>query len=253
MIKGKIVFITGATSGIGYATAIKFAEEGARLILSGRREDRLIKMSTEIKEKYHVDVFTLVLDVQKRSTLSIMDRIPTEWQQIDILVNNAGLAAGMGPLHEGNPDDWDQMIDTNVKGLLWMSRAIIPGMVERKQGHIINIGSIAGKETYANGNVYCATKHAVDSLNKAMRIELVNYGIRVTLIAPGAAETEFSEVRFKGNKEMAKKVYEGYMPLQADDVADAIYYVASRPDHVCINEMIVMPTAQANTVHWNKR
>lgn len=247
-----IVFITGATSGIGLATAEKFAATGHDLILCGRREEKLNAIAAHLIEKYKIRVHALTIDVRDKSTITLYDALPQEWQAISILINNAGLAAGLGPLHEGNPDDWEQMIDTNIKGLLWVSRSIIPGMIERKKGHIINIGSIAGKETYVNGGVYCASKHAVDSLTKAMRMELVKHGIKVSQVAPGAVETEFSLVRFKGDEAAAAKVYQGYKPLQAEDVADAIYYVTSLPPHVCINDMLIMPTAQANTVHWNR-
>jgi 3-hydroxy acid dehydrogenase/malonic semialdehyde reductase len=236
----KIALITGASSGIGRAS------------LCARRGERIQQLTEELKEQYAVEIFPLQLDVREKKTVNLMDALPAAWHHIDLLINNAGLAAGLGPLHTGSAEDWDQMIDTNIKGLLWVSRAVIPGMIERKQGHIINIGSIAGKETYVNGGVYCATKHAVDSLTKAMRMELVKHGIKVSQVAPGAVETEFARVRLKGDEEAASKVYAGYKPLQAEDVADAIYYIASLPQHVCINDMLIMPTAQANTIHWNR-
>ncbi len=249
----KIICITGATSGIGKATAEQFAQSGYDLILCGRREDRLQTLAEKLHREYNSAIQALVLDVrdQKKVEQSFRE-LPNEWKSIDILVNNAGLAAGIAPLTEGLIDDWDQMIDTNVKGLLYVTREVARGMKERGQGHIINIGSIAGKETYINGNVYCATKHAVDSLTKALRIELLPYGIKVTQIAPGAVETEFSLVRLKGNEQAAKNVYKGYDPLMAEDIAEAILFVATRKPHVCINDLLIMPTAQANTVHWHK-
>jgi len=182
-----------------------------------------------------------------------MENLPHDWKKIHILVNNAGLAVGFGPLHSSLVEDWDRMIDTNIKGLLHVTRVVVKGMIERKEGHIINIGSIAGRYTYINGNVYCATKHAVDSLTKAMRMEWLPYGIRVSQVSPGATETEFSEVRFRGDKKTAKKVYKGYQPLTAEDVAETIFFVACRPSHVCINDLLIMPTAQADAFHWNKQ
>lgn len=249
----KIICITGATSGIGKATAEEFAQSGYDLILCGRRQDRLQTLAEKLHREFNTAIQALVLDVrdQKKVEQSFRE-LPDEWKSIDILVNNAGLAAGIAPLTEGLIDDWDQMIDTNVKGLLYVTREVARGMKERGQGHIINIGSIAGKETYINGNVYCATKHAVDSLTKALRIELLPYGIKVTQIAPGAVETEFSLVRLKGNEQAAKNVYKGYDPLMAEDIAEAILFVATRKPHVCINDLLIMPTAQANTVHWHK-
>ncbi len=241
----KIAFITGATSGIGEATAHKLAQHGYNLILNGRRIERLQALKQLLETNYPVKSCIAAFDIRDRKSVEqgILE-IPEDYKNITILVNNAGLASGLSTLDKGNMDDWELMIDTNVKGLLYVSRFIIPGMVERKTGHIINISSIAGKEVYANGNVYCATKFAVDALNKGMRIELSQYPIRVTGIYPGAVETEFSIVRFKGDEEKAKKVYEGFESLLAEDIADAIYYAVSRPAHVNINEMIVMPTAQ---------
>jgi len=249
-----IICITGASSGIGKATALLFAQSGYDVIICGRRKNILEEFAAELRELYKASIYVMIVDIRdSKSVAKAFDELPEEWKAIRILVNNAGLAAGLGPIHEGKIDDWEQMIDTNVKGLLYVTRSVSPGMVERKQGHIINIGSIAGRETYLNGNVYCATKHAVDSLTKALRIELLNYGIRVSQIAPGATETEFSLVRFKGDAETAQNVYKGYQPLKPEDIADAIHYVASRPEHVCINDLLIMPSAQANTVHWNKK
>lgn len=245
--------ITGATAGIGEACAHIFAKNNYDLILTGRREDRLMKLAAELKEFYNVSVLPLVFDVRDiEEVRSAIDGLAQRWRSIDVLVNNAGLSVGLEPIQEGSFDDWNRMIDTNIKGLLYITRLVSPLMVERKKGHIINLGSIAGKETYANGNVYCATKHAVDSLNKAMRIDLLPHNIRVSSINPGAVETEFSVVRFKGDEERAKNVYKGFEPLTASDIADTIYYVASLPPHVNINELTIMPTAQANTVYWNK-
>jgi len=250
----KIAFITGASAGIGAATASILAQNGYNLLLAARRLDRLETLATELQVQYGVRVHTFALDVRNRAEVSAqLNALPAEWQNIHVLVNNAGLSQGLDAFHEANLDDWDTMIDTNVKGLLYVSRLVSEWMVARKTGHIINIGSIAGKETYANGNVYCATKHAVDSLNKAMRIDLLPHGIRVTGIHPGAVETEFSAVRFKGDIERAKKVYDGFEPLIAQDIAEAIWFAVSRPAHVTINDMVIMPTAQANTSHLLKK
>jgi 3-hydroxy acid dehydrogenase / malonic semialdehyde reductase len=245
----KIALITGASAGIGEACARLFAEQKYNLILLARRTDRLEELAENLRVKYSIEVRTLTADVGNKKEVLQLEELAEDWKKIDVLVNNAGLSQGLDPIQEGNTDDWDTMIDTNVKGLLYITRIVSPWMVKRQSGHIINIGSIAGKETYANGNVYCATKHAVDSLNKAMRIDLLPYGVKVTGIHPGAVETEFSEIRFKGDKERAKKVYEGFEPLQAQDIAEAIWFVVSRPAHVNINDMLIMPTAQANTTH----
>lgn len=247
-----LAFISGASSGIGMAIARKFASEGINLIISARREERLQALADELKSKFGIAVHTLVLDVRNREdVLQQIGQLPPALQNIDILINNAGLASGLGPMHEGDIDDWEKMIDTNVKGLLYVSRAIAPLMKVREKGLIINIGSIAGKEVYANGNVYCATKHAVDALSKAMRIELSAFGVKVGQICPGAVETEFSVVRFHGDKERADKVYEGFDNLLAEDIADAAWFMASRPAHVNINDMVIMPTAQpiASIIH----
>ena len=248
----KLALITGATSGIGYATAHTLAENGMNLIITGRREDRLLSLKNELEAK-NVRVHTLCFDVRNEAEVKDkLGNLPEEWRKIDILVNNAGLAAGLGPLQDGDTDDWDRMIDTNVKGLLYVTRAVAPGMVERNCGHIINIGSIAGKEVYPNGNVYCATKHAVDALTRGMRMDMLPHNIKVTQICPGAVETEFSIVRFHGNKSQADKVYEGYENLVADDIANCIWFVLSRPPHVNISDMVVMPTAQASATIFHK-
>lgn len=249
----KTALITGATAGIGLATAHKFAQNNYNLILSGRREERLKNIKLELEKEYSIKVLNLVMDVRDRDVVkATFENLDENWSNIDVLVNNAGLAVGMSKIQDGNIDDWERMIDTNIKGLLYVSRAVMPGMVKRKKGHIINIGSIAGKETYPNGNVYCSTKHAVDSLTKAMRIDAVEFGIKVTQIAPGAVNTEFSTVRFKGDKEKADSTYNGYQPLMAEDIADAVYYSASLPQHVNINDLVIMPTAQASPFVLNR-
>lgn len=241
----KTALITGATSGIGKACAIKFVQNNYNLILTGRRDDRLQQLKTELTKNFKVEITTLTFDVRKREEVrSAIDTL--KGQPIDVLINNAGLAAGLDPIQEGNIDDWDQMIDTNVKGLLYITRNVAPLMVEKKSGHIINIGSIAGREVYPKGNVYCASKHAVDALTKGMRIDLLESGIKVTQIAPGAVETEFSMVRFKGNQQTADNVYKGFEPLHPEDIADVAFYVTTLPAHVNINDLLIMPTAQAN-------
>jgi 3-hydroxy acid dehydrogenase/malonic semialdehyde reductase len=243
-----LVFITGASSGIGRSCAYKFAEAGTRLILVARRKERLEKLANELKKQFSTDSLIVALDVRDRNAvIKFTRKLPRKWQQIDILVNNAGLSRGLQKLHEGQFEDWEEMIDTNVKGLLYVSRSVIPGMVERKRGTIINIGSIAGHDVYPGGNVYCATKHAVDALTKGMRIDLVDTPIRVCTIDPGLVETEFSDVRFHGDKERAKKTYQNITPLTPEDIADAVCYAATRPAHVQIAELIIMPTAQAST------
>lgn len=241
----KTVFITGATSGIGQASAEIFAQNNYKLIICGRREDRLI----DLKEKLGPDagVKRLVFDVRdKKEVFKQINSLPADFKKIDILINNAGNAHGFDTIDKGNLDDWDAMIDINVKGLLYVSRAIIPGMTERKSGHIINIGSVAGKEVYAKGSVYCASKFAVDAISTGMRIDLNAHGIRVSEVNPGAVDTEFSIVRFKGEKKKADKVYDGFKPLLAGDVADIIYFIATRPSHVNIADALVLPTAQAS-------
>lgn len=249
----KIAMITGASAGIGEACANTFAQNGYNLILTARRLDRLEKLAETLIAEFKVDVRILGMDVRsKQSVVESFDSLDEEWRQIDVLINNAGLSQGLDPIYQGDTDDWDRMIDTNIKGLLYVSRIILPHMKERKSGHVINIGSIAGKDVYPNGNVYCATKHAVDALNKSMRMELLPYHIKVTALHPGAANTEFSEVRFKGDIQRANQVYEGFLPLLASDIADAAWYVASRPPHVNINEIIIMPASQANGTIFNK-
>ena len=244
-------FITGATSGIGEATAIIFAKNNIRLILCGRRVDRLESLQEKLSKL--TDVTTLNFDVSKRDEVEkAIKSLPKDFQQIDILINNAGNAHGLSTIQEGSLDDWDAMLDINVKGLLYVSKAILPQMTQRNTGFIVNIGSIAGKEVYPNGNVYCASKHAVNALNKAMRIDLNKHNIRVSGIHPGAVETEFSEVRFKGDVEKAKSVYSGYKALQATDIAEIIHFVITRPYHVNIEDLVVYPTAQASATILNR-
>jgi hypothetical protein len=249
----KIVLITGATSGFGQAIAEKFASNQWNCIITGRRADRLHAIADELREKYMIRVLSLVFDVQNKNEVQQnLGNLPDEWKEIDVLVNNAGLALGRDTFEKGNIEDWDTMIDTNVKGLLYVTKAVLPYMTARNHGHIVNIGSIAGKEVYEKGNVYCATKFAVDSISRSLRIDLLPYKIKVTAIHPGAAETEFSLVRFKGDEEKAKQAYKGYTPLFANDIADVTWYCASLPQHVCINELIVTCTAQASAVHFNR-
>ncbi|HEY9082623.1 MAG TPA: SDR family NAD(P)-dependent oxidoreductase [Vicingaceae bacterium] len=249
----KIILISGATSGFGKATAELFAKNNYNLILTGRREDRLQKIAKDLSEQYNVEVLPLCFDIrdQKAVEKAILS-LGESWKNIDVLLNNAGLASGFGLIQDGEIDDWEKMIDTNVKGLLYLSKAIMPLMIANKSGHIINIGSTAGKEVYLNGNVYCATKHAVDAISKSMRIDLLQHGIKVTQICPGAAETEFSEVRFHGDKERAKNVYKGYQPMTAEDIASLIYFAATLPPHLCINDLVVTSLAQANSFYFDK-
>jgi NADP-dependent 3-hydroxy acid dehydrogenase YdfG len=245
------VLLTGATSGIGEATAHLLAKNQYNLILCGRRKDRLQKLEKELSTQ--TKVTTLSFDVRDYEAVkAALGSLPKEWQKIDVLINNAGNAHGLDPIHRGSVADWDAMMDINVKGLLYISREVVPGMTERKAGHIINIGSIAGKEVYANGNVYCASKFAVDALTKGMRIDLNPFGIKVTCIHPGLVETEFSLVRFKGDEGKASAVYKGIQPLTADDIADMILYVLSTPDHVVIADMVVFPKAQASATVVNR-
>jgi 3-hydroxy acid dehydrogenase / malonic semialdehyde reductase len=242
----KIALITGATSGIGEATARLLAREGYNLILTGRRADRLDALAKSLNKKFNIEIAVSSFDVRNRDeVIDNLENLPAKWKKVNVLVNNAGLSQGLDPIDKGSYDDWDTMIDTNVKGLLYVSKIVSNWMIKNGKGHIINLGSIAGKEVYANGNVYCASKHAVDALNTGMRIDLLPHGIKVTAVHPGAVETEFSEVRFKGDKARAKKVYDGFEPLVADDVAETIWFAISRPANVNINELIVMPTAQA--------
>ena len=244
-------FITGATSGIGKATAELFAKKGINLILCGRRQNRLDDLKEKLEDS--VKIHTLTFDVRnKEAVQDAIGSLPPEFSKIDILVNNAGNAHGLDPIEEGNLEDWDAMLDINVKGLLYVSKAILPQMIERKEGHIINIGSTAGKEVYPKGNVYCASKHAVDAINQGMRIDLNQYGIRVGAVNPGLVETEFSNVRFKGDDDRADSVYKGFEPLRPEDIADIIYFVVTRPYHVNIADLVVMPTAQASSTIVNK-
>lgn len=245
-----LVLVTGATSGIGKSTAELFAKNGHDLIITGRREDRLKELKTQLETNNKIKVTTLCFDIRQLSEVeNAISKLSSENKKIDVLVNNAGLAAGLSAIQNGNIDHWERMIDTNVKGLLYISRAVSNLMIENKKGHIINIGSIAGKEVYANGNVYCATKHAVDALSKSMRIDLLAHNIKVTAINPGMVETEFSIVRFDGDEDKAKKVYAGLQPLKPEDIAETIYWVAHRPPHVNINDVIIMPTMQATATN----
>jgi 3-hydroxy acid dehydrogenase/malonic semialdehyde reductase len=245
----KIALITGATAGIGEACASLFAQQNYDLILTGRRTERLDTLAKRLVSEYGIRVNILTMDVRIKEEVEKLETLSEDWKKVDVLINNAGLSQGMDPINSGSTTDWEVMIDTNIKGLLYVTKVVSNWMIQNGSGHIINIGSIAGKETYLNGNVYCATKHAVDSLNKAMRIDLLPHKIKVTAIHPGAVDTEFSEVRFKGDKDRAKKVYDGYEPLHAQDIAEIIWFVASRPAHVNINDLLVMPTAQASTSH----
>jgi hypothetical protein len=249
----KIILITGATSGFGKAMAEKFAAGGWDCIITGRRADRLEVLSASLQTQYGIKTLPLVFDVQKRDEVfAVIEKIPNEWRSIDVLVNNAGLALGRDSFENANLDDWDTMIDTNVKGMMYVTKAVLPYMTVRKQGHIINMGSVAGKEVYKDGNGYCASKYAVDALSKSMRIDLLPHRIKVTAIHPGAAETEFALVRFKGDEGKAKQVYEGYTPLHAEDIADIAFYCASLPEHVCINDLVVTCTAQADAIYFHK-
>ncbi len=243
----KIILITGASSGLGKATAEKFAAEGWNLILTARRNEKLAVVVNDIEKKYGVKTLSLIFDVQdKKAVFEHLENLPKEWQAINILLNNAGLALGRDPFEEANLEDWETMIDTNLKGLLYASKAVLPFIIAQK-GHIINIGSTAGKEVYKDGNVYCATKHAVDAISKAQRIDLLQHQVKVTAIHPGAVETDFSIVRFKGDTTKADAVYAGYTPLKAEDIADTIWYVANTPEHVCINDLVITCTAQGNS------
>ena len=249
----KVILITGATSGFGKAIAEKFAKEGYTVCITGRRADRLYALKNELETKYGVKVIALTFDVRdSKQVAAAMDEFRKQTDRVDILVNNAGLASGLSTIDEGNLEDWEVMIDTNVKGLLYMTRQIAPMMREQTNGHIINIGSTAGKSVYKNGNVYCATKFAVDALSQATRIDMLPYGIKVTAINPGMAETEFSLVRFKGDEERASNMYKGVRPLRADDIADIAWYCATLPPHVCINDLTVTCLTQVNSVYHIK-
>lgn len=245
-LKNKIVFITGATSGIGKSCAYAFAKEGAHLIVSARRLNLINEIAEEIRKTYNVKVHAFELDVRdKNKVLAAVNSLPDEWKAIDILINNAGLAKGLNKFYEDNPENWDEMIDTNVKGLLYVTHAVLPGMIERKSGHIINIGSIAGHEAYPKGAVYCATKHAVDAITRSLRMDTVDKNIKVSTIDPGLVETNFSKIRFGGDEEKAKNIYKGLEPLTGDDIADAVVYCASRPAHVNIAEITLLASRQA--------
>lgn len=249
----RIVVITGASSGIGEATAKKFAKNGDNLILLARRIEKLENLKKEILSENDVNILIDKLDVRnKEDVFNFFNNLKEEWKNIDILVNNAGLALGLSPIYEGNIEDWEIMVQTNIMGLLYVSRAILPEMVKRKKGHVINLGSIAGREVYENGNVYCATKHAVHAISEAMRIDLLPYNIKVSNVAPGTVNTEFSTVRFKGDKQRAEQVYVGYNSLMAEDIADAIMYVSNLPKNVNVNDILVMSTHQANATMFNK-
>lgn len=250
----KLILITGATAGFGEAIAHKFAKHQYNIIITGRRKERLEKLAHELVEKYAIKVLPLCFDVRKREDVEkSLLQLPEDFKQIDILVNNAGLASGLDFFQDADINDWEAMIDTNVKGLLYMTKSILPNMIKREQGHIINIGSIAGKEVYQKGNVYCATKHAVDAITKAIRLDTYPYNIRVTQIAPGLAETEFSLVRFHGDKGRAQQPYQGVQPLVAEDIAECVFFAANAPAHVNIADMVVTPTAQANATLVNRK
>jgi NADP-dependent 3-hydroxy acid dehydrogenase YdfG len=248
-----IVLITGATSGFGEACAKKFAANGYDLIITGRRQERLTALQQHLQQEHKIAVLPLCFDVRdQRAVSSVLGNIPDNWKKVSILINNAGLALGFSNLEDGDVSDWDTMIDTNVKGLLYVSKVVIPWLKEQREGHIINLGSTAAKQVYAKGHVYCATKAAVDSISQGMRIDLLPYRIKVTAVHPGAAATEFSEVRFKGDKEKADNVYKGFQPLTGEDVADTIYYCATLPAHVCINDLVMTCVQQANAYYFDK-
>jgi len=248
----KIILVTGASSGFGKAIATKFAAGGWNVILTARRKEKLTELANALETTYGIKTLSLTFDVQdKKAVFDNLQNLPAEWQAVNILVNNAGLALGRDSFENANLEDWETMIDTNVKGLLYASKAVLPMLIKEK-GHIINIGSTAAKEVYKDGNVYCASKHAVDAISKAQRIDLLQYQIKVTAIHPGAADTEFSVVRFKGDAEKAKAVYSGYTPLMAEDIADTVWYVSNTPAHVCINDLVITCTAQANSMYLQK-
>lgn len=250
----KTALITGATSGIGRAVADIFAENKYNLIVTGRRSERLQELKAALERQHGISVLSLCFDVRDNDeVVRNIASLPVEWRNIDVLVNNAGLAVGLNHIQDGVLDDWERMIDTNIKGLLYVTRAVSPLMVARNSGHIVNICSVAGKEVYENGNVYCATKHAVDALSKAMRIDMLEHNIKVTNVCPGAVETEFSIVRFKGDTQRAAGTYKGIEPLMGRDIAECIYFAVSLPEHVCINDMMIMPTAQADSRTFNRK
>ena len=247
----RTVLITGATSGIGKACAEKFAAGGDNIIITGRREERMKELKTALENQYHVKVYSLAFDVQvRKKVFSSIEELPEEWKTIDILINNAGLALGRDYFEDANLDDWETMMHTNVDGLLYVTKAVLPYMTKRKKGHIINIGSVAGKQIYEKGNAYCASKAAVDAISHSMRIDLLKHNIKVTSIHPGAVETEFGVVRFKGDKTMADKAYDGLTPLTATDIANVILYCCNLPEHVCINDLVITPTRQADAIYF---
>lgn len=253
-LKDKIVFITGASAGIGLASAQAFAAQGAKLILAARRRERLAELAAELKAVFGTATHIVTLDVRDRKAVEkAVAGLPAKWKDIEVLLNNAGLSRGLDKLQDGKHADWEEMIDTNVKGLLYVSRAVVPGMIKRGRGHVINIGSLAGREVFPGGNVYCATKFAVGALTKGMRLDLNGTGVRVSTVDPGMVETEFSLVRFHGNAGRAGKIYQGFMPLIAEDIADAVVYCATRSLHVDVAEMLVLPTAQASATLVNKK
>jgi len=250
----KTIFITGATSGFGKAIAIKFAAAGYRCIITGRRKEKLLELAEQLQQQYTAAVHMLVFDVQNRNEVfDAVEQLPAEWQHIDILVNNAGLALGRDRFNDASIDDWDTMLHTNVNGLLYVSKAVLPLLLNSETPHIINMGSVAAKDIYESGNAYCASKAAVDAISKSMRIDLLPQGVKVTAIHPGAAETEFAIVRFKGDESKAAQTYKGFTPLYAEDVADVVFYCSSLPKHVCINDLVVTCTAQANSIYFNKK
>jgi 3-hydroxy acid dehydrogenase/malonic semialdehyde reductase len=250
----KIVLITGATSGIGKACAVKFASSGDHIIITGRRNERLIELKTQLEKDYGIQVLTLCFDVQDRQAVNAaFANLPVQWQKIDILINNAGLALGRDSFEDADMDDWETMLNSNVHGLLYVSKAVLPYMLAQQKGHIVNMGSVAGKEVYENGNVYCASKFAVDAITKAMRIDLLKNNIKVTGIHPGAVETEFSLVRYKGQEETAKAAYTGLTPLTPEDIADTVFYCVNLPEHVCINDLVITCTQQAGTYYFHKK
>jgi NADP-dependent 3-hydroxy acid dehydrogenase YdfG len=249
----KIAFITGATSGIGKATAEILGENGINLIITGRRETLLEELKEKLRSRYSIEILELCFDVREKTEVNkAIQNLDDHWKDIDILVNNAGLAVGLNHIQDGNMDHWERMIDTNIKGLLYVSRAVLPLMIKNGKGHVVNIASTAGKEVYENGNVYCSTKHAVDAISKAMRIDMLADGIKVTSINPGMVETEFSIVRFDGDKEKAKIPYKGIKPLTGKDIAEIIWFALNRPDHVNINDIIITPKAQANSFYVHR-
>ena len=254
MLDGRTALITGASAGIGEACAAALAAEGARLILTARRRERLQALATRLEEVHGAAVHVIDFDVRQRKAVNTaIESLPEAWESIDVLVNNAGLSRGLDRLHEGAPDDWEDMIDTNIKGLLWVDRAVTPGMVRRGRGHVIHIGSIAGRQTYPRGNVYCATKHAVRALTDGLRLDLMGTGVRVTSIDPGMVDTEFSTVRFRGDRGRAENVYHGMTPLTADDVAQAVLFAVTRPPHVTVGEILLLPTDQASATQVHRR